>query len=83
MYKFQVAEQLECEAFEKFSLSLDEWLQRFRDHREADEKDAGSGTYARFEPFFVLLAKRVKEDKSFITDLLIEKAMCQAMLLED
>ena len=82
MFKLQIAEQPECEAFEKFSSSLDEWLQCFHDHREVDEKDAGSGTYAQFEPFFVLLAKRVKEDKSFITDLLSEKAMCQAMLLE-
>ena len=82
MSKLQTAEPPECEAFEKFNSSLKEWLQRFHDHREFPEKDAGSGTYARFEPFFVLLAEHLEKDKSFITDLLCDKSICQSLLLE-
>ena len=82
MFKFADVGQPKCEALEKFISSLDEWLRRFHDHREVGGKVAGSGTHARFEPFFALLAKRLGKEESFITDLLSEKAMCQAILLE-
>ena len=82
MFKLLDVGQPKCEALEKFISSLDEWLQRFHDHREVGGKVAGSGTHARFEPFFALLAKRLGKEESFITDLLSEKAMCQAILLE-
>ena len=82
MLKLSEEGQPKCEAREKFNSSSDEWLQRFHDHREVDERNPGSGTYARFEPFFVLLAERLEKNESFIKDLLKDKSMCQSLLLE-
>ena len=72
-----------CVAFAEFNSSLKEWLQRFHNHRVGYKKEAGSTTYDRFEPFFVMLAEYLETDKSFIMDMLSDKDRCQTLLLEE